>query len=103
MLMDRIICENCVVRINKFRIATQIQILRLNSVAFSNPSIVGWIMNGPIVTWVRGVPGVISIKGKTIAAAKIGMKNVTLFVKYLNGILDNIQRMITIVNRIISG
>jgi hypothetical protein len=92
------ICVNFVVKIKRFRAATQIHILKVNMDAFSIPSIVTWIISGPKLTCVTVDPGVMKSKGEAMAAAKTGMNRVTLFKKYSKGILESVESEMTMTN-----
>jgi len=92
------ICVNFVVKIKRFRAATQIHILKVKIDAFSIPSIVTWIMSGPKLTWATVDPGVMKSKGEAMAAAKTGMNNVTLLKRYPKGILERVESEMTMTN-----
>ena len=103
LFIEYIICENFVVNINRFKVATQIHILKVKRNAFSSPSIVNRITIKPNEPLTNDVPGVISINGEAIAAAKIGIKRVARLIKYSRGILEKMHNVIIIVKRITKG
>jgi hypothetical protein len=86
--MERISCENLVVKTRRFRDATQIHMRKVKIAALIKPSTVGWTVRGPNMMVAMDIPGVVKIRGEAIAAANRGMKSVTLFKKYLREIFD---------------